>query len=913
MGQVNGEALLKKIEQNLIADRPQNNDEFIKQYQANKLDGLDCAVKGRILHQLGLGLYYLNREKEAITLFESAYNKVWAGCREVGTTEKANTAFNIGVCYQYTSEAMVGKKYIEQAMTDFAADKNYSKSDLCYKYQGAGNFFTTVKDFTKAEFNYKAAANLVQHIPAGDQFHLYNEIFVLYLSFREWESAREKADFLTRFAYQHRKDIDDISLAILHLNKAEMYLKTGNLALVPTECGFAQKLLPVDDLEFRSNAHEILGVYYLEIKDYFKSRDHYQKAFAMRSASQNMVQANLAKAFSIENLAEISYQTKEYKEAMVQINQAIALLSSPCGIDKDGDPVLQNCLTANGIHLMRQLMLKQKIGSKLNENQLSQLLKNQQISYKLDSLSDMVLRQAYVDESKLFVLSQLGEKTEAQVNAALGLYSKTKDPNHLTTAADFVSGSKSLVLKQFLDQNKLLNLKRGSKNYDAVIELREKLTRLRNEIETSGSIHDSLYAQSNHLMAELEKAENETGLTGKNTLEKKQSLAHTLHLLPKDVMVIESFSGKENVYFFTYSHKGIQHFLFERKELEMLVKKVKVSLESPEKPYDKGSAYLLWSRYFEKIIKGRSIQKLVFIPDAFLHGLPLEALTDKNGKYLVEQLTIQYCNSSQMIIAEKGGGNFKREFTGFATSYGEGLNKKLGQIAHFKGLSLQPLHNAVKELEASGSLFSTQAFTHQQANPAAFKKNGPDSRILYFSLHSIANENNGSLSALIFDENNPEFILHSYEINALPLNAELVVLSSCQSASGKIFSGEGIQGLTRSFLLAGCKQVVSSIWNASEASAARILPQFMTFIAEKRDPAEALQEAKKMFLAGASPSQRHPYYWAGFVLNGSIEAKRDYHLYWFILAGVLAMALLTVILVKKNKKNKNLSQRDVTQ
>ncbi|MBK7009135.1 MAG: hypothetical protein IPH36_11130 [Saprospiraceae bacterium] len=56
---------------------------------------------------------------------------------------------------------------------------------------GAGNFFTTVKDFTKAEFNYKAAANLVQHIPAGDQFHLYNEIlFSTYLS--ENGSPQEK-------------------------------------------------------------------------------------------------------------------------------------------------------------------------------------------------------------------------------------------------------------------------------------------------------------------------------------------------------------------------------------------------------------------------------------------------------------------------------------------------------------------------------------------------------------------------------------------------------------------------------------------------------------------------------------------------------------------------------------------------
>ncbi|MBL0082349.1 MAG: hypothetical protein IPP37_07895 [Saprospiraceae bacterium] len=155
------------------------------------MDGLDCAVKGRILHQLGLGLYYLNREKEAITLFESAYNKVWAGCREVGTTEKANTAFNIGVCYQYTSEAMVGKKYIEQAMTDFAADKNYSKSDLCYKYQGAGNFFTTVKDLPRLNLTIKRRQIWFStFLPVISFIYIMKFLFSTYLS--ENGSPQEK-------------------------------------------------------------------------------------------------------------------------------------------------------------------------------------------------------------------------------------------------------------------------------------------------------------------------------------------------------------------------------------------------------------------------------------------------------------------------------------------------------------------------------------------------------------------------------------------------------------------------------------------------------------------------------------------------------------------------------------------------
>lgn len=903
VGQVEGAELLQKIEQNINSDEPQNNDVFIAQYKAKKMEALDCAVKGRILHQLGLGLYYQNREKEAIALFEDAIHKVWVGCAEIGNTERANTSFNIGVCYQYTSEAISGRKYIEQAMATFTADKNYPKADLCYKYQGAGNFFSTVKDFTKAALYYKAAENLAAYVPTSDQFHLYNEFFVLYLSFGEWEAARNKAEFLTRFAYQNRKEVDDLSLAILHLNKAEMWIKTGDLSKVPEECALALKLLPKEDIEFRSNAHEILGVYYLEVKDYPKSRDHYQQAYQLRSAVQNIVQANLARAFSIENLAEIAFQTGDYHQALRQINEAIGLLASPCSIDNDGDPVLQNCLSANGIHLMRQLLLKQKIRTRIKENDLTQLLKNQKISYKLDSLSSMVLQQAYVDESKLYVLSQLSDKTEAQVNTAIGLYQQTGEQQYLVTAADFVSGSKSLILKQFLDQNKLLNLKKGSKNYDAVLALREKLTRLRNELETTGSSHDSLFAKTNHLMAELELAEAKTGLTGSTTRVKNEAISHTLPKLPRDVMVIESFTGKETIHFFIYTRTGIQHTSHDRKEIQGLVSKVKVSLESPDKAYDKISAAKLWSRCFGSMLKDQRFRKLVFIPDVVFHGLPLEALVDEKGRYIVENLTIQYSNSAQMLMPQKEDRDFKHEFTGFATSYGSGLNDRLGRISHFKGLALQPLYNAVKELEASGKAFTTRIFTHQAANPVAFKTNGPDSRILYFSLHSVANENNGSLSALIFDEKNPEFILHSYEINALPLNAELVVLSSCQSASGKIFTGEGIQGLTRSFLLAGCQQVVSSIWNASEESAGKILPYFMEMVANHEDPAEALTQAKQKFLSSSSPSQKHPYYWAGFVLTGSLAAPTSHQYLWILAPSLLILGLLGFVWNKKVKKN----------
>ena len=87
----------------------------------------------------------------------------------------------------------------------------------------------------------------------------------------------------------------------------------------------------------------------------------------------------------------------------------------------------------------------------------------------MDSLSTMVLEQAYLDESKLYLLDQLSNKTEMQLNAALAFISKTKNAGDLEGMCQFVSASKSFVLRQYLDQNKLLYLKKENSNFGNVL------------------------------------------------------------------------------------------------------------------------------------------------------------------------------------------------------------------------------------------------------------------------------------------------------------------------------------------------------------------------------------------------------------------------------------------------------------
>ena len=105
------------------------------------------------------------------------------------------------------------------------------------------------------------------------------------------------------------------------------------------------------------------------------------------------------------------------------------------------------------------------------------------------------------------------------------------------------------------------------------------------------------------------------------------------------------------------------------------------------------------------------------------------------------------------------------------------------------------------------------------------------------------------------------------EIYQLDLDCDLVVLSSCQTGRGRLFSGEGVLGLSRAFLYAGARSVAVSLWNVSDASTSRLMKGFYQRLARNGGNAASLREAKQEMI-NRGGANRHPYYWAPFVIIG---------------------------------------------
>jgi len=145
-------------------------------------------------------------------------------------------------------------------------------------------------------------------------------------------------------------------------------------------------------------------------------------------------------------------------------------------------------------------------------------------------------------------------------------------------------------------------------------------------------------------------------------------------------------------------------------------------------------------------------------------------------------------------------------------------------------------------------------------------------RIVHFATHGFLNSKHPELSGLVLslvDENGQpqDGFLRFHQIFNFKLNADLVVLSGCQTALGKDISGEGLMGLTRGFMYAGAPTVVASLWSVNDRATAELMKRFYhSMLADKKRPPAAMRAAQISLLQDKGWSS--PYYWAGFTIQG---------------------------------------------
>ena len=192
--------------------------------------------------------------------------------------------------------------------------------------------------------------------------------------------------------------------------------------------------------------------------------------------------------------------------------------------------------------------------------------------------------------------------------------------------------------------------------------------------------------------------------------------------------------------------------------------------------------------------------------------------------------------------------------------------------------TLQALPYSGEEAAKIAKITSGEIWLGSRATLDDFVKKASDYQILHLSTHGIADDKVGDYAYLAFGNPNNQneyeklFIRDIYNI---PLNTDMVVLSACKTAYGKLQKGEGIISMARAFAYSGAKSIITSHWSVDDKSTSIIMEDFYKGLAKGMSKDKALRIAKLNYLKKNKGLRAHPFYWAAFIGIGDMS-KIDY-------------------------------------
>lgn len=320
-------------------------------------------------------------------------------------------------------------------------------------------------------------------------------------------------------------------------------------------------------------------------------------------------------------------------------------------------------------------------------------------------------------------------------------------------------------------------------------------------------------------------------------------------------------------------------------------------------------AFQLFSRLIEPLDEVISDDALVIIPSKSVKGIPFETLlTEEVGEsdlsrpfksipYLLSRNAISYSYSASLLELqlENRSGPFERELLALAPVFDQSQEYSHELKAFLKSVSVQqPIERLVslpgtaREVVQIGDILedsrrdgtdsnhseSNAILLRQQASEFELKSmNLSGARILHIATHSFINPNDPDSSGIILEtegRRGEDGILFAREILDLQIEAELVVLSSCDTASQTDNSNFELSGFAKGFVYAGARHLVASIWPADDVGTQILMQRFYTHIASGQSPNQALASAKMDLIEMGGPIA-DPYFWAGFIHIGSPE------------------------------------------
>lgn len=316
---------------------------------------------------------------------------------------------------------------------------------------------------------------------------------------------------------------------------------------------------------------------------------------------------------------------------------------------------------------------------------------------------------------------------------------------------------------------------------------------------------------------------------------------------------------------------------------------------------------VLLGKYFEA---DQLPEHLIIVPNNWLNYLTFESLVYelpqhqcnfRSLNYLIQKSSISYNYSVRIWqLTQEKTNSSNGKILGFAPDYGQ--DKTLKNLA-----------GAQEELKFLEKNFEGTYHYAKAASEAQFKKQLANYGILHLAMHSEPHHQHSLKSHLIFspeaDSSQEDNFLYTYELAELPFQAQLVVLSACQTGSGQLQEGEGIMSLARGFVHARVPSLIMTLWKANDYASKQLVQSFYQNLAKGLSQDKALQAAKLEYLENCSETAAHPHYWAPFVHFGKTDPiqlgiKKQASNYVYYIGGTIGLLLFNILVFWRWRKQK---------
>lgn len=798
-----------------------------------------------------------------------------------------------------------------------------------------GSIYHTQNQIDSAMAFYKKAEsvnNNYDNLLSGSE-RLFNRLGVIHYENGNYRQARnyfEKAITLT--------DPSETGLLTNYkLNIASLLIKSEEYP--------AAKILYEDLLQTGVYTDEInhnLGIISLRLNDYRKAISYFKKVNYTESRKIIDLYYNFGEAWSGLNekdsagfniqkaIAEntkwngrkknipygliLNFQAGElvkqlrYKQALELYQQAIIQFDASFNeTDVNKNPETFSAVFSY-INLFNTLVSKANVQELIYQDQKDiSYLENSLGTYRSAfQLADHVERTFDSDEARLFMGKIKYSAHSKPIDVCLKLYELKKEQYFLEQAYFFDQQNKASVLSLTVRENELKS------NNPAIEEFLEKETSLKKSITRlslkTSQLTDSLQLQS--IISEIREYEIQLGkmqekiinnpkfhssfyinrIPGIKDLQKmldKSSAILSWHLSDNEVIVFIITAHQ-----FFYYKSPIEPDFFKR------IDSFKSSLHniSSETRYNGNIFSNALYKFLIAPIESKLVntKRIIIIPDDELNYLPFEALTDKNGTYLIEKFSVQYLYSTALLGTDAKAMKYGKVLA-FAPFASQGYSDARG--------------NQFSKLPASKDEISDlrgKIFLDSNASKTNFLLSSNQYSIIHLATHASV-DNDMPLRSYIalyqLAQNNPdENKIFTQEIYNLKLDSlELVILSACETGTGKLVKGEGLMSLSRAFAYAGCPNIITSLWKAEDKTTAYITKKLHHFLKKGYSKDKALQLAKLDFLKNdeIDPGLKSPNYWAHLIFIGNYEAKNLSFGWWWI--AIMIILVVIIFLATKRK------------